>query len=209
MRARLLLASLLMPAAAMAAVEVTPQIGYRSGGLEITTGVVCVQSPCPSFAESENSELYGAILGVPLNDVYQFELLVNRQPSELRFQDSLRGPQNGLSAVDLDVTHIHAGIQRLWRLSKVEPFASAGAGQTQIDARSPLVGSIDFERFSGSVAGGVRVPLGPSDRYALRLEARGYLVDFPDDRELGRDFVRSLEGDLAQFETTFGVTFKF
>ena len=209
MRARLLLASLLMPAAALAAVEVTPQVGYRSGSFEITTGVVCVQSPCPSFAESEDSELYGALVGIPFNDRYQFQLLVNRQPSELTFVETPRGRSNGLAAVDLDVTHVHVGVQRSWRLAAVQPFVAGGVGQTRIEARSPLLGSIDSDRFSGSAAAGALIPLGSDERFGLRLEARGYLVDFPEDRQLGSDYIRAFQSDLTQFETTVGVTFRF
>ncbi len=207
MRARLFLATLLVPMAAMAAVEVTPLVGYRSGELEIDTGIACVQSPCPTFAESENSPLYGAIVGVPLNDDYQFEVLVNRQTSDLIFSDSLQGRPNAAPAEDFDVTHLHVGLMRLWQLERLQPFVAAGVGQTFIDSSFRAIGGIDLQRWSGSVGGGVRFPLGDSDRFALRAEARGYWVDLPAGRQ-NNNFV-ALDERLTQLETTVGVTFKF
>ncbi len=212
MRARLMLAGLLVPAAAMAAVEVTPLAGYRAGGLELQTGIACVQPPCPSFAESEDSALYGAIVGVPINDAYQFEVLVNRQPSELAFRDSLSAVRSPLPIVDFDVTHLHAGVSRSWRLASFQPFVGVGAGQTWIDASTGaigLIGDVDERRWSASAAAGARVPLGSSDRFGLRLEARGYLVDIPS-RGFGQgEFPRALEDDLTQIETSVGLTFRF
>lgn len=207
MRARLLLAGLLVSAAAMAAVEVTPLAGYRAGGVEIDTGIICVTLPCASFAESDDSVLYGAILGVPLNDNYQVEVLVNRQPTDLVFAESLGGGRNALSTVDFDVTHLHAGIMRLWRLRSFEPFVAVGAGQTWLDGSS--AGRFDDRRWSGSAAAGARVPLGASERYFVRLEARGYLVDMPSGGFGQGGFPRSVESNLTQLETTVGVSLRF
>ena len=206
MRTRLFLAGLLMPAAVMAAVEITPLAGYRSGELDIDTGVVCVQSPCPTFAESEGSALYGAVLDVPLSDVYRFELLANRQASELAFRDSLQGSPNALET-DLDVTHLHAGIMRLWRAQPVEPFVAVGVGRTWLDSPLGITGGIDMERWSGSLGGGVRYPFGDTDRFALRVEGRGYWVDLPENRRSGQ--VTLLDDRLTQIETSVGLTFSF
>lgn len=210
MLARLVvLASLLVPSVALAAVEVTPLAGYRAGGLEIETGTLCVTLPCPTFAESDDSALYGAIVGLPINDRYQFELLLNRQPSELVFTEGPGVPRRSLGTTDFDVTHVHAGVLRRWRLSSFEPFVSVSGGQTWIDANSFLIGNLDENLWSGSVAAGARVPLGKADRFGLRLEARGYLVDIPSGGLGDSEFPRALEDDLTQLETSVGVTFRF
>ncbi len=90
----------------------------------------------------------------------------------------------------------------------MQPFAALGAGQTWIDSGAGLIGAVDLQAWSGSVAGGIRMPLGDSNRYALRVEARGYWVDLPGDRVVGDEFVRALESDLTQIETTVGLTFR-
>lgn len=208
MSVRLILAGLLLlPAAVPAAVEVTPLVGYREGSFEINTGVVCVQPPCPSFAESEGSPLYGATLDVPLYDSLQFELLVNRQSTELTFRDSLSSPRNSLAAIDLDVTHLHAGLLYGWELDRVEPFITGGFGRTWIDSKFGLIRDIDLERWSGSLGGGVRMPFKGSDRYALRIEARGYWVDLPSER-VNQEFI-ALDDQLTQLETSVGFSVKF
>ena len=207
MRARFWFASLLIPVAAVAGVEVTPQLGYGSGGFDIETGIACIQAPCPSYAESESGPLYGAILGVPLSEVFQFEVLVNRQASELAFRDGRDLPRNAVPGVDLDVTHLHAGLQRLWKLKRFEPFVAGGLGRTWIDSPFAVLDGIDLERWSGSLAGGARIPLDASDRYAVRLEARGYLVDMPEER-VDNNYI-ALDRRLTQLETTVGLSFRF
>lgn len=186
------------PAPATAALEVTPLVGYGSGGFEFSTGVVCVQSPCPSYAESESSLQLGAALGVDLRDRLQLELLVSRQPGQLAFRDSSAGPRNGLPEADLDLTHLHAGLLRSWSLSSVEPFAVLGAGLTRIEGdRIGGMNVVDEDRVSASLGGGVKVPL--RERLALRVEGRGFWIDAP----------RSLGGETVQVEASTGISFRW
>lgn len=198
-----------LPALAGAQVELTPQVGYRSGGLDVTTGVVCVQAPCPSFASSEPDLLMGAVLDVPLRQGLQLELLFNRQPTTLSFSDSPGGRDNGIPSTDLDITHLHAGLLHAWNLSSWEPYVVLGAGQSRLesDAASGVTpGGFSTDRFSASLGGGAKIGLGRGDRFGLRLEARGYWVDAP--RSLAGEGFLTLRDELTQFETTTGLTFK-
>lgn len=194
----LVLAVTLLPAATTAALEVTPLVGYSSGGFEFATGVVCIQSPCPSYAESESSLQLGAALGVDLNDRLQVELLVTRQPGELAFRDSSSGPRNGLPKADLDLTHLHVGLLRSWSLSSVEPFGVLAAGLTRIAGdRVDGLDAIDDDRFSASLAGGVKIPL--RERLALRVEGRGTWIDAPE----------RLGGETVQLAASTGIAFRW
>ena len=131
-----LLLSLAFPAAAAARVEITPQVGYRSGGIETATGIVCVQAPCASFAESEDDLLVGVAVDVPLGDGFQFEISASYQPTTLAFTDSPGGPPNRIPRVDLDVTHLHARV-----LKPAPRSASALSSGSPCASRSAVSGS--------------------------------------------------------------------
>ncbi len=204
-----LIISLMIPAAAAAKVEITPQVGYRAGGLDTTTGIVCLQQPCPSFAESENDLLFGATVDVPLRNGFQFELLLNHQPTSLAFLDRPGDTANSIAKADLDVTHLHAGLLKSWKLSKFEPFVVLGAGQTRLESARllPVLGrGFELDRFSASLGAGAKIGLGNGERFGVRFEARGYWVDTPG--QLMADALMVKRNDFTQFETTTGLTFK-
>ena len=213
-----LVTGLLLASAGWAEVELTPRVGYRSGGFDVTTDIVCIQAPiqppCPTFAESEDDLLYGLVLDVPVRRNLQLELLVDHQPTSLVFRDFLGVGPASYPRADLDITHVHAGVLRSWRPSSVEPFVVLGAGRSWLRSDPVVPGvRVDWQRPSASLGAGAKIGLGSSDRLALRLEARGYWVDLPraDYRGplLPLEGVRRLSSDLRQLEATTGLSIKF
>ncbi len=207
---RILALATLLPTVALAEREITPLAGYRQGTVEFSTGIGCIALDgvrCPFFAKSEESAALGFLVDLPIGDRLDVELLLNRQATELFFHDGLgevpRGPGNGRSG--FDVTHLHAGLRRSWEFGRFEPFGAFGAGFSRLESDPLFNGSIGVTRFSGSLAGGARVGL--SDRLGLRLEARAYEVDLPD--EMGPFMTRLSSESFGQTELTAGLAVRF
>ncbi|HEX4954166.1 MAG TPA: outer membrane beta-barrel protein [Thermoanaerobaculia bacterium] len=190
------------------AVEITPVVGYRIGGPSYELVEICpfpTLIPCPEVeVETEDSAVFGLIVDVPITDGWQAEVLLNRQETEQevtirfgRLPFPIPFPVDGRFTVDFELTTLHVGILREWELARARPFVGVGAGLTQLELGDEGLGVADDERFSGSVAGGAKVPV--SDRFGLRFEARGYWVDAPE--EIG--------GSFTQVEATVGASFRW
>jgi hypothetical protein len=185
-----------------AGVEITPLIGYRSGGTidRDVTGL---------FGEDvviESSPVLGLILDIDLSREFQLEFLVNHQESDLEFDDQLFEPDDEIG--DVEITYWHAGI--LWRYSvtDVQPFLGLSVGGATIDPQIP--GADAENRLSGSLAGGVKVFF--SRNVGFRFEARGYWTDLGGDDEDDcfrcDDFDDQSEG-LYQGEASVGLVLSF
>lgn len=208
-RRSLLIACLLVPAAAPAGgLEVTPQIGYANGSLGLDTGIVCLQSPCPTFLESEEDAVLGVIVDYALTPRFDLELNTGRQASNLRFTDSSgSGPNTGLAPVDFDITHLEVGMRRTWEIGRTQPFAAFGIGVSRLESDAFVDTRIDSDRTSASLAGGALVSLG--ERTGLRLELRGRHIDLPSEfNESGNTSIRVANGDLDQLQGLIGFRFK-
>ena len=94
-----------------------------------------------------------------------------------------------------DLTYLHFGLLRQWQQPRVSPFAAAGIGIAQVEAEAIFLDSVDENRLSASLAGGVRIDL--KKWLGFRLEGRGYWADLP----------VSLGDDLFQFEVSSGLIF--
>ncbi len=198
----LLAVSLVSPVAAAAADwQLTPLLGYRSSDLEYSTGIVCFRAPCPQSAAAEDDWLYGGSLRLALDDRWQFELLLNRQVTDLVSNDRLVGlailvPEGtpleeggSLPSAELRMVHLQAGLVRGWQLRSVSPYAAAAAGVTRLSADPSLAfgGTPDGDKLSFSLAAGLDVPL--KGRFGARVESRVYAVDLP--QRLGGRFLQS------------------
>lgn len=172
--------------------EVTPVLGYRSGGdFDALTG--------PDNPNVRPGAAYGAIFGWLLGDGQRIELLYTFQPSEIEE-----------IGVDLNVEHLHIGASATFNETEsLLPFIAAGLGASRL---APDSGSSET-RISGSLAIGVDAPL--ARNFALRIEARGYLVSMDGDAtifcsgEPGSCLVRAAGDTLFQYELLTGVTIRF
>ena len=197
----------LVPAAAGAGVELTLTTGYRWGEAELLTEdytslIVCVTTPCAlATGRAGEDQALGLILDVPIARGWMFEALLNRQDGDVGFLGSL------LPRESYDATTVQVGVQRYWERKRLTPFAAVGLGVTRWKTTAlvyhpPLfpgivVQPLEEEVFSGSIAGGVKMPL--DSRFGLRLEGRYYYVDLP----------AAAGGGLWQPEATAGLTFRF
>ena len=140
--------------------EITPVLGLRGGA------TLDPKTPGEGKAEADPSASYGILVDFEVRPDARVEIFVDRQ--KLRF-DSSPAPF-GTDRFDLTVDYLHAGGVYEPRSEKVRPFVAAALGLTRFDASGASVH--DSLALSGSVGGGVKIPMG--SRLALRLEARGY-----------------------------------
>ncbi len=185
----------LVAAPALAGVEVTLVGGYRTGDASFlvaadSPGVFCFAFPCfVEPATAEDAESYGLVVDVPVAERLMFELLVNRQDSELKLPQGRGFPlffAGHGPAVDLEVSTAQIGLRRDWLRSTRVPFAAFGVGATRLETVAlpfeilpppQTLSPVDEEALSASLAGGVR--LAADQRVGARVEARAYWTDLP------------------------------
>lgn len=180
--------------------EITPFAGLRLGGH------FKLEDPSRKLDVDESGTLALA-LNLRIDEISQYELFYGRQSTSLE-RDPLLGQ------VDVDVEYLHlGGTVAMEGERRVIPYMVGGLGVTRF---SPDPGDAsDKTRFSLSLGGGVKVPL--SQRFALRLEGRGYLTFVDTDTSF---FCRSDEdgalcrirgngSTFIQYEVLAGATFAF
>lgn len=205
---RLMALALLLPSGAVADFEITPLVGTRQGTVELSAGVGCIALDgvrCPALGRSEDSSSLGFLLDLPLREGLDFELLVNRQDSEISFYYDDNELVPDVATSGFEVTHLHVGLRKRWELGRFEPFGAFGAGVTLLESARLFNGPIDLQRGSASVAAGARLRL--SQRLGLRLEGRAYRVDLPD--ELVPFMRRLSSSDFDQTELSAGLGVRF
>ncbi|MEO1086807.1 MAG: porin family protein [Acidobacteriota bacterium] len=196
---------LLMAAAPLSAVEVTPFLGYRFGAVETAPAEVCIAAPdsgCPS-AEGDDDASFGVGVTIPLNPRWAIDIHLSRHGSDLEF--------SGFSCPEcltiepegrLEQTTLLVGIERRFdRRGRIEPYLGGGLGVSRLETDDNpflIVAPVDEDRPTLSLAGGLRVAL--NERLNLRLEARGFFTDLP--AEVAVD-------DLTQVELSTGLGFRF
>lgn len=167
----LALGALLAPAAARAEgayrFELTPTASYRWGGTISGRDNALTNEDL----KVDNGGAYGLTFDIPLSRSLQFELLANRQSTNLRFDQGLFG--GDVQVADIDVDYYHVGL--LWQGGnrEVSPFFVASAGVTRLDPNVP--GSSAEDRFSLSLGGGVKVFF--NDHVGMRFEGRGFFTE--------------------------------
>lgn len=143
------------------AYEITPVIGIRGGQTLDTNG-----SGAPGRAEAGPSGSYGVVFDWAVRPDARVELFAERQV--LRFEGD-PSPTGSLH-FDMDVDYFHAGAVYEPPRDRTRSFVAVALGLTHLGADGASVD--ESLGFSGSLGGGVKVPVGHA--LALRFELRGY-----------------------------------
>ncbi len=170
--------------------EITPYIGYRMGGQ------FDVESTTPDTSKSvdlQDSGDWGIDLGIYRDRTSFYEILYSYQSAGLDSNDpSLKG-------VDLSIEYLQVGGTLLFDdHESYLPYLSLTVGGTKFDAGG---GYGSETKFSGSLGGGVRFPIG--DHFAATLGVRGYLTVVNSDTQ----FFCSGSGSVNCLFRTTGSTF--
>ena len=194
-----ILGLLLLAEVSLAAeVEVTPFLGYHTGGGFDTSEGDLTVDPAANF---------GLVLSLRTRHDGLVELLYSRQPSMLK-ADGL--PESG-DLFDLSVEYLHFG--GLWEIQtdRMRPILGLSVGGTRLN---PGESGIDDEwAFSAGISGGVKYFF--TDRLAIRLEGRGLISFFDSSGAIFCGFppgqcVIAVEGSsFLQIGALAGLTFRF
>ncbi|HEY6922775.1 MAG TPA: hypothetical protein VI653_04845 [Steroidobacteraceae bacterium] len=140
--------------------SLTPFAGYRFGGrltlADTNTGLAAL-----------NHISYGMALDVATDAQTRYELFYSRQST--RLGAAAPTPSNTI----IEYLHI-GGTVDIGESPRLQPYFIGTLGGTRFSPDSP--GGTDRIYFSGSLGGGLRVPL--NNHLALRLEARGFATLF-------------------------------
>lgn len=140
--------------------SITPFAGYRFGG-RLTLG------DTNSRLNVQNHLSYGVALDLAADAETQYELFYSRQST------SLGAPSPAPSNTVIEYLHL-GGTVNIGESPRFQPYFVGTLGATRFSPDSPL--GNDRIYFSGSLGGGLRVPL--NRHLALRLEARGFATFF-------------------------------
>jgi opacity protein-like surface antigen len=180
--------------------EITPFAGYRMGG-DFDVGDMDLD------ADLDDHGSFGLALDLARDGYSQYELYYGRQESQLA-QDSPIGPF-GVTVEYLQL----GGTLVVSDQPAFTPYIVAGLGVTRFSPDGP--GVDDSTHFSFSLGGGLRFPV--SQRFSLRLEARGHLTFVDTDTSLfcaSGDFggvcaIRGEGSTFIQYELLAGAGFAF
>jgi hypothetical protein len=171
-------------------VEITPYIGYRMGGQ------FDLDNPPSSGSGSvdlQDSSDWGVDFGIYRDPSSFYEILYSRQSTGLDTGDP------ALKGVDVAIEYLQFGGTLLFRDHEhYVPYLSLTIGATKFDAGG---GYGSETKFSGSLGGGVRLPLGR--HFAATLGVRGYLTAVNSDTE----FFCTGSGSINCLFRTTGSTF--
>ncbi len=181
-------------------IEVVGFAGYRMGG---DFNVAATDTD----ADLDDHGSFALAVDIARDDYSQYELFYSSQDSQLA-QDSPIGP----AGVKVEYLQI-GGTLAVSDRPVFTPYITAGLGVTRFSPDAP--GTDDSSHFSFSVGGGLRFPL--SQRFSLRLEARGHLTFVDTDTALfcasgAFGGVCALEGNgstFIQYELLAGAAFAF
>ena len=178
--------------------QMTPLIGYRSGGSfqDETSG---------TDLDLDSGGSYGLAVTIDHDADTQWEFLYSHQDSELQLPQPFLGERQ----FGLDVDYFSVGGTYLWRNPRAQPFISAGIGLTHM---SPEDARFDSEtRLMLQLAAGYRFVLGKN--VGLRIEARGYGTAVDSDTAFfcgnGACIVRVDSSGFTQLEINAGLSLGF
>lgn len=182
--------------------EITPYLGYRTGGTFDATNIV-------GRYEISDSDSYGLIVNFMSRNQTQFELIYARQETDADFLGvGLNDPDVGLDLQTLELGGIYEFDGQMFR-----PYVAGTVGGTYARSYSAEKRSDTF--LSGSF--GLGVKFRPEDRFGARLEVRlrGVLLSsnsslFCSTGTGGGGCSVAISGSvLTQVETFAGVSFRF
>ncbi len=179
-------------------VEITPLIGYRSGGS-------FTDPASGDKLDLDDGGSVGFILNIDHDANTQWEFLYSHQSSSLQLPQLFMGQR----LFDLDIDYFSFGGSYVWRNPQVEPFISAGIGVTHM---SPDDNQLDSEtRAMLQLGGGYKIFL--TKHIGLRLEARAYATALSSDAEVfcgnGACIARVESSGFAQYEFNAGLIGRF
>jgi opacity protein-like surface antigen len=145
--------------------EVTGFAGYRMGGQfdvnDSTTGA-------ENSVDLQDSGSWGVDIGIYRDATSFYELLYSQQSSDLDSGDPT------IKRADVKVEYFQFGgtIMYPYDDNWFVPYLSLTIGATRLDVQG--AGSKSDTRFSGSLGGGVRIPI--SENFSMTAGLRGYLT---------------------------------
>lgn len=184
--------------------EVTPFVGYRTGGDFDLEG-----SPTASKVDLDDQGSFGLAVNLfPSGDKTEsYELFYSRQEASV-------AKNSPLAPFDLNVEYLHLGGTLNFNDElPVRPYIVGGLGLTRFSPQTGNGG--DDSRFSFSLGGGLKLPV--TKRFNVRLEARGFLTLVNSDSAFlcvsgsqgGTCAVRVRGDSFIQFELLAGAAFAF
>jgi len=139
--------------------EVMPFVGYRMGGDFDITGAT-------GGADLDDERSFGLAVNLAIDEGSSYEVFYSRQEASF-------ARTSALAPFDLNVEYLHFGGTLVVNDElPLAPYIVGGLGLTRFNPQTAL-GS-DDTRFSFSLGAGVKLPV--TQRFGLRLEARGYLT---------------------------------
>jgi opacity protein-like surface antigen len=182
------------------AFEATPFIGYRTGGkLEVAgTG---------ESIRLEDQRSFALALNLRIDIGSQYELFYGRQSTRLE-------PNAVVGPVDVKIDYLHIGGTLVVNdEQRLKPYIVGGVGATRF--RPQPAEARDSTKFSLSIGGGLRIPI--SERFSVRLEARGFLTFVNTDSSFfcasgslgGTCAIRADGNTFIQYEALAGAAYAF
>jgi len=203
-RLTLLLISTLFFSTNVSAIEITPIFGHRNGGEFVDTDTGRKHT-------IEGSEMYGLIVGWPLDKSHDMEIYYSHQSSKLKSVNvTLPTPTvNGTTDIPLTVDYLHiGGTAPITDTGPVLTFVTGGLGFAYL---SPDISGLQSDlRASFSIGLGMKYLF--TKNIALRLETRGLATLFNSNSALfcNGGCSLSVNGSLFwQAEVFAGLGFKF
>jgi hypothetical protein len=202
-RLTLFLISTLFFSTNVSAIEITPLVGHRNGGefVDIDTN---------KKHTIESSEMYGLIVGWPLDKQHDMEIYYSHQSSKLKSVDvTLPTVASTTTDIPLTVDYLHiGGTAPITSEGPVKTFVTGGLGFAYL---SPDISGLQSDlRASFSIGLGLKYLF--TKNIALRLETRGLATLFNSNSALfcNGGCSLSVNGSLFwQAEVFAGVGFKF
>jgi len=182
------------------AFEVTPFIGYRTGGKLEAAGT-------GETLRLDDQQSFALALNLRIDEGSQYELFWGRESTQL-------DPNPAVGPVDVKIDYLHIGgtlvvnDEQRWK-----PYIVGGLGATRF--RPQPAEARDSTKFSLSIGGGLRIPV--SERFSVRVEARGFITFVNTDSSFfcttgalgGACAVRADGNTFIQYEALIGGAFAF
>ena len=187
--------------------EITPFAGYQLGGSFETFA----NGPIPAGSlEMGDDFAWGGILGFMVRPRTFAELTYLRQDTDLSF-DVVGGGARGLGGFAVNYIQV-GGRQEFGTGSRIYPFLDFSLGLGIFDPKAEGVES--DTRFSWSVGGGLRLPVGQSGRTSIRADGRLWVTPVPSgDYGVWCDFFGCFVAEgtawVTQGTVSGGLTFAF
>lgn len=154
----------------------------------------------------DNSDGLALFFGIPINRVFQIELLAIQQDTELSIDEGLFADDFVLG--DVDLNYYHVGVLWQFPIGQIEPYFAISGGITELEFDFAGVSDDDFA--SLSLGGGVKARL--TEHFGLRFDGRFFFTDLSEDLYDDDDCYRRSRCDddaFVQGVVSAGLLFSF